>query len=91
MALRQSRAAGMCSPRLYAFALPKGAPVDLPPCIRQQPLAIAGLRHAAFERVCALQRVAASIGAVFRGCDPAFFRGFLLCMGLNFHFREIFS
>lgn len=69
---RLFRASKFVRPFVRAFVLPQGAPVDFPPCIRQQPLAIAGLRQGVSARVRALHRDEAIMGAVFRGCFETF-------------------
>jgi hypothetical protein len=88
---RLFRASKLVRPCVRAFVLPHGAPVDLPPCIRQQPLAMAGLRQGVLVRVRALHRWAANIGAVFRGWFDAFAGDFLLCMGLISRLEKILS
>jgi hypothetical protein len=60
-------------PCFQAFLFPLGAPVDLPPCIRQRPFRMAGDRQRPSLRVFAPHRRLSSIAS-------------RLCMGLTFGF-----
>ena len=66
------------APCFQAFRLPLGAPGEVPPCMRQRPLGIAGDRHGFPFRVCAPQAVAGFEWPVFE------------CMGLSVRFLNFF-